>query len=67
MITYDAIISALILGSYGFTWAVYKVLDKKFNEILTNHLKHVREDIENLEIKVDKHKEDYDRRTHFPS
>ena len=62
-----ALLITLILGSYGFTWAIYKVLDKKFNELLTNHLRHVRDDITNLETKVDKHKDDYDKRQHFPS
>lgn len=56
----------LVLGSYGFTWAVYKILDKKFDEVIKNHLQHVTEDIDALEDKVDSHKKEYDDRKHFP-
>ena len=67
MDTLHGLFITLALGSYGFTWAVYKILNKKFDELLTNHLKHVREDMDTLETKVDKHKTDYDARQHFPS
>ena len=67
MDTLHGLFITLALGSYGFTCAVYKILNKKFDELLTNHLKHVREDMDTLETKVDKHKTDYDARQHFPS
>ena len=66
MNAYDTLHVAILLGSYGFTWAVYKILSKKIDELLMNHLRHVREDISMLETKVDKHKTDYDARKHFP-
>lgn len=66
MNAYDTLHIAILLGSYGFTWAVYKILSKKIDDILTNHLKHARGDIIVLEAKVDKHKADYDARKHFP-
>ena len=53
MDTLHGLFITLALGSYGFTWAVYKILSKKFDELLTNHLKHQREELDILEKKVD--------------
>jgi hypothetical protein len=46
-----ALLSALVLGGYGFTWACYNKLDKRVETILNNHLKHVEDCLKTLEEK----------------
>ena len=57
MDTLYVLLTTLTIGSYGFTWAIYKMLNKKFDELLTNHLKHQREELEALEKKVETFRE----------